>query len=105
NSALTWPPSRNRTSQPMPLGAPVMSTKYVPSALVIVTQRIGGPIVTQTLAPTAPELMSLTVPLSDGSAAPAVPANASNEAASNAAVSRPLARRFKGFPPRVVGLA
>src|SRR3989442_11635090 len=83
NSALTWPPSRNRTSQPMPFGAPVMSTKYVPSALVIVTQRIGGPIVTQTVATTPPAVMSLTGPLSHGSAAAAVPADASDEAAAH----------------------
>src|SRR2546425_12441182 len=94
NSALTWPPSRNRTSQPIPLGAPVMSTKYVPSALVIVTHRIGGPIVTQTFATTAPELMSLTVPLSDGSTAAAVPADASSEAATKAAGNRRIARTF-----------
>src|SRR5437879_9291857 len=69
----------------------------------MVTQRIGGPMVTQTLGTTPPVLMSLTVPLSDGSAATAVPVNVSSEAATNAAVNRPLAKRFKWVPSSCCG--
>ena len=71
-----------------------MSTNQVPSALVVVAQRTGGPMVTQTLPTGWPVLMSVTVPDSDGSTAKAGVAETSRDAAMRAVASKGLIKRM-----------
>src|SRR5438105_5400147 len=77
-----------------------MSTNHVPSALVFVAQRTGGPMVTHTLPTTWPVVMSVTVPDRDGSTANGGVEGASIAAAMKTAASSEVRRRIGEFPPQ-----